>query len=177
MPAPLVAVIARCMSKAPAERFASAMELVGALDTVGATVGATSGHTTSWRVHQIIVIVLYAIASAWSWQIKDWMEMPVTVTIFLTVGAVSTICGVLRGHLVFTEAMNRPNLTAERRRARRPMLALDLLMATLLFIDGVVIAGGRALPAVLTIALAFGIALAAVVLEPATTTAAFGGEA
>jgi len=177
VPAPLVAVIARCMSKAPAERFASAMELVGALDTVGATVGATSGHTTSWRVHQIIVIVLYAIASAWSWQIKDWMEMPVTVTIFLTVGAVSTICGVLRGHLVFTEAMNRPNLTAERRRARRPMLALDLLMATLLFIDGVVIAGGRALPAVLTIALALGIALAAVVLEPATTTAAFGDEA
>jgi len=177
VPAPLVAVIARCMSKAPAERFASAMELVGALDTVGATVGATSGHTTSWRVHQIIIIVLYAIASAWSWQIKDWIEMPVTVTIFLTVGAVSTICGVLRGHLVFTEAMNRPNLTAERRRARRPMLALDLLMAILLFIDGVVIAGGRALPAVLTIALALGIALAAVVLEPATTTAAFGDEA
>ena len=57
------------------------------------------------------------------------------------------------------------------------MLALDLLMAILLFIDGVIIAGGRALPAVLTIALALGIALAAVVLEPATTAAAFGDEA
>ena len=177
IPAPLVGVIARCMRKAPAERFASAMELVGALDTIGAASGLADSHTTSWRVHQIIIIVLYTIASAWSWQIKDWVEMPVTVTIFLAVGAVSTICGVLRGHLVFTEAMNRPNLTAERRRARRPMLALDLLMAILLFIDGAVLAGTRALPAVLTIALALGIALAAVVLEPATTTAAFGDDA
>ena len=177
IPAPLAGVIARCMRKAPAERFASAMELVGALDTIGAAAGLAGSHTTSWRVHQIIIIVLYAIASAWSWQIKDWMEMPVTVTIFLAVGAVSTICGVLRGHLVFTEAMNRPNLTAERRRARRPMLALDLLMAILLFIEGVIMAGTRALPAVLTIALALGIALAAVVLEPATTAAAFGDDA
>ena len=61
VPAPVVAVIARCLRKAPAERFASAAELVGALDTVGATVGApVSPHATWWRVHQIIVIVLYA---------------------------------------------------------------------------------------------------------------------
>ena len=178
VPAPVIAIIARCLRKAPAERFGSAIELVGALDTVGGAAPAAGGsHTTSWRVHQIVIIVLYVIASTWSWQVKDWMETPVTVTIFLTIGALSTICGVLRGHLVFTEAMNRPNLTAERRRITRPTMTLDLLMAILLFVDGAVLAATRALPAVLTIALALGIALAAVVLEPATTAAAFGDDA
>jgi serine/threonine protein kinase len=177
VPAPVVAVIARCLRKAPAERFGSAVELVGALDTVGAAFGVSSPHATWWRVHQIVVIILYIIASTWSWQIKAWIEMPVTVAIFLSMGAASTICGILRGHLVFTELNNRAYLTAERRRARRPTLVLDLLMSILLFVDGVILAGTRALPAVLTIALALGIALAAVVLEPATTTAAFEEEA
>jgi len=175
VPAPLVAVIARCLRKTPAERFGSAMELVGALDILGADVAGTA-HATWWRVHQVVIILLYAVASAWAWRVKAWIEMPLTVTIFITIGAASTICGVLRGHLVFTEMNNRAHLTAERRRARRPMLVLDLLMAILLFGDGVVLAGSRALPAVLTIALALGIALAAVVLEPATTTATFGDD-
>jgi serine/threonine protein kinase len=177
VPTPVAAVIARCLRKVPSERFGSAVELVGALDTVGGVLTESSVQATAWRVHQIVVVMLYVVASAWSWQIKAWIELPVTVTVFLAIGAASTINGVLRGHLVFTELMNRPYLTAERRRARRPTLVLDLLIALLLFVDGVVLAGPRALPAVLTIALALGIALAAVVLEPTTTTAAFGEDA
>ena len=48
------------------------------------------------------------------------METPVTVAIFLALGAVSTIGGVLRGHLVFTELMNRaaPDRRAQADRAR-----------------------------------------------------------
>jgi hypothetical protein len=109
-----------------------------------------------------------------AWQIKDWGETPVTVAIFLALGAVSTIGGVLRGHLVFTELMNRPLLSLERRRMARAIKLLDVLAAVLLFSDGVILAGTRALPAVFTIALALGIALASMVLEPATTWAAFG---
>jgi hypothetical protein len=55
-------------------------------------------------------------------------------------------------------------------------MLLDLIVGGLLFADGVILAGTRALPAVLTIGLALGIALASVVLEPATTSAAFGDE-
>ena len=122
-------VIARCLRKAPAERFGSAAELVGALDTVGDVAAPASPHATWWRVHQIIVVVLYAVGSTVAWQIKDWMETPVTVAIFLALGAVSTIGGVLRGHLVFTELMNRPHLDrgATARVARRCWL-LDLLV-------------------------------------------------
>jgi hypothetical protein len=170
----LAEVINRCLCKTPAQRFGSAAELVGALDTVGQVTSPKSQHATWWRVHQIIVVILYAVGSTVAWQIKDWGETPLTVAIFLALGAVSTIGGVLRGHLVFTELMNRPQLAVERRRTSRARTLLDLLAAVLLFADGVVLAGTRALPAVLTIALALGIALAAIVLEPATTSAAFG---
>ena len=51
--------------------------------------------------------MLYIAAAVLAWQIKDWIETPVTVSIFLALGAVPTIGGVLRGHLVFTDWMNR----------------------------------------------------------------------
>jgi len=177
VPRGAAAVIARCLRKAPSQRFGSAAELVGALETVGDAVPPVSAHASWWRAHQIIVILVYVISCAVAWQIKDWGETPVTVGLFLALCAVSTICGVLRGHLVFTELMNRSHLAVERRRTSRALLLLDLLAAALLLADGIIVAATRALPAVLTIALALGIALASIVLEPATTAAAFGEEA
>ena len=174
VPSRVAEIIGRCLRKAPAERFGSAVELVGALDTAGDAAPPASLHATWWRIHQVIVILLYAIGSTVAWQIKDWRETPVTVAIFLALGAVSTIGGVLRGHLVFTELMNRPHLAIERRRTSRATMLLDLLAAVLLLGDGILLAATRALPAVFTIALALGIALASIVLEPATTSAAFG---
>ena len=177
VPRGAAAVIARSLRKVPSQRFGSAAELVGALETVGDAVPPVSAHASWWRAHQIIVILVYVISCAVAWQIKDWGETPVTVGLFLALCAVSTICGVLRGHLVFTELMNRSHLAVERRRTSRALLLLDLLAAVLLLADGIIVAATRALPAVLTIALALGIALASIVLEPATTAAAFGEEA
>ena len=48
---------------------------------------------------------LYLATAILAWQMKEWVETPITVAIFLALGA--TIGGVLRGHLVFTERMNR----------------------------------------------------------------------
>jgi hypothetical protein len=176
LPAGVADVVARCLRKNPAERFGSAAELVGALDTVVAAVPSRSPHATWWRAHQVIIALLYIVGATMAWQIKEWIETPVTVALFISLGAVATIGGVLRGHLVFTELMNRPRLVDERRRTSRPTMLLDLVAGILLFADGVILAGTRALPAVVTIALALGIALASIVLEPATTSAAFGDE-
>jgi hypothetical protein len=67
-------------------------------------------------------------------------------------------------------------LTRERRRTGGAVRLLDLLTAVLLGSDAALIAGTGALPAVLALALGLGIALASLVLEPATTAAAFGDE-
>jgi hypothetical protein len=53
------------------------------------------------------------------------------------------------------------------------MLLVDLLISAMLLADGVLIGRVRALPGVLTVSLGVGIALAALVLEPATTAARF----
>jgi tRNA A-37 threonylcarbamoyl transferase component Bud32 len=168
-------VIERCIRQAPDERFATAGEIVAALSATGRP-HAGGRSPIVWRTHQLVIILLYFVASVIAWQIKDWLETPVTVSVFVALGAAATIGGVFRGHLVFTERVNRANLTEERHRATRATIVVDLLFATLLLVDGVIVASVSALSAVVTVSLAVGIALAALVLEPATTRAAFGDE-
>jgi predicted Ser/Thr protein kinase len=176
VPGRLADVIARCLQKAPADRFGSAAELLGALDAADVDTPAPAAHAPWWRIHQIAATALYIAAATLSWQIKEWVETPVTVAIFLALGAAATIGGVLRGHLVFTELMNRRRLATERQRTHRATRLVDLLTALLLFADATILAATGALPAVFALALGLGIALASLVLEPATTAAAFGEE-
>jgi predicted Ser/Thr protein kinase len=176
IPSPVAEVIGRCLLKAPAERYSSAAPLVAALDRAVQSGRPAVVQTAWWRVHQIVVVCLYAAAAAFAWQLKDWLETPLTVALFLALGAGATIGGVLRSHLVFTDWMNRPYLAVEWRRTAAARLLVDLLFASLLFVDAVLVSRARALPAVFALSLALGIALAALVLEPATTRAAFGRE-
>jgi serine/threonine protein kinase len=169
-PPRLATVLARCLKEIPAERYASGAEIISALDA-----GDTLERGAAWwRTHQAIVLALYVAAATVAWQIKEWVETSVTVSLFLALSAASTIGGVLRGHLVFTERFNRRRLPSERRRTRRATLLVDLLMGAMLLADSVLIAGRRALPAVVASSLGLGIALAALLLEPATTEAVFG---
>jgi predicted Ser/Thr protein kinase len=171
----LSGIVSRCLRQVPEERFANGGEIAAAIDAVAGLADEGGGtRTVWWRTHQIVIIALYFIASVVGWQIKDWIETPVTVAIFIALGTAATIGGVFRGHLVFTERMNRAHLTAERRRAARATTVVDLIVALLLVVDGVLVVRFRALPSVFTISLAVGIALAALILEPATTRAAFG---
>jgi serine/threonine-protein kinase len=172
----LAEVVGRCLKKSPADRYASASELTAALEAVTALSPGQSRHATWWAIHQVAVSLLYLAAATLAWQIKEWVETPLTVSLFLALGAGCTIGCVLRGHLVFTERINRGHLAAERRRTRRATLLLDLLVAAVLFVDAIIVSHLRALPAVFAISLALGIAVAALVLEPATTLAAFGDE-
>jgi hypothetical protein len=166
-------VIAQCLRQSPDERFASAREIADALDGHRIAAGGRLP-ILWWRIHQLTIIALYIVASSVAWQIKDWIETPVTVALFIALGAAATIGGVFRGHLVFTERMNPSGLASELARASRATTLVDLLFAALMMIDGVIVVRVGALPAVFTVSLAVLIALAALVLEPATTRAALG---
>ncbi|HMF97601.1 MAG TPA: serine/threonine-protein kinase [Vicinamibacterales bacterium] len=175
LPGGLSDVVTRCLRKRPADRFGSASEIVGALHAA-ADATAAGGRTTWWRMHQLVVALLYVASAVFAWQIKEWVETPLTVGAFIVLGGLATVGAVLRGHLVFTDWMNRAHLAIERRRARRPIVVIDFLVAALLIVDAVAIAGVRALPSVFALSAAVGVSLASVVLEPATTRAAFGEE-
>ena len=171
----MAGIVSRCLRKAPADRFASAGDVAAALDLVAGGGLPVARHSDWWRTHQIAVVVLYAIAATLSWQIKEWTKTPAATALFFALGAASTMGAVLRGHLVFIERVNRAGLPAERRRSARATRLVDIFVSVMLFADGILITE-RPLPSVLTLSLALGILLAALVVEPATTRAAFGDE-
>ena len=167
-------IVARCLKKSPAERFQSAIDVCDALERPASAVRYSSGSTTWWRVHQTTSMVLYIVATARAWQIKEWLHSSTSLSAFLLMGIAASLGGIVRGHLIFTDVMNRPNLAAELRRTRRAVVSADLLMAATLAGDALLLASIQPLSAVLTICVAVGIALASVLMEPATTTAVFG---
>jgi serine/threonine protein kinase len=167
-------IIARSLRKPVPERFASASELLQAFDNPATTERDVPLKSTWWRTHQVVAIVLYFIAMAHAWQIKEWLRQPVSVWVFVVMGIAASVGGIVRGHLVFTDVMNRPHLASELRRTGRVRLFTDVLLATLLTIDALLLASQWPLTTVLTIALATGIVLAAVLMEPTTTAALLG---
>jgi predicted Ser/Thr protein kinase len=187
LPPAITAIIERCLRKSPDERYASAAELARALEDAQASAGLRRSTVTAdaagaggapapvrwWRTHQFVVIALYIVASVAAWQIKEWLH-GLTTTMFVIVGIASAVGGVFRGHLVFTERMNRRQLAGERRRADPVTGLMDVVIALALGVDGLMLSGDEPLTAVLLFGLAVGIGLARFVLERATAAAAFG---
>jgi serine/threonine protein kinase len=173
VPAALASVIARCLRKAPAERWPSAVDVALALARPEEMLRRSDRLTAWWRTHQLIVMAVYCGATVIAWQIKERVH-GLADPAFIAIGIAAALNGVLRGHLLFTEWMNRPAMAAERARAEPITLAVDLVMALVLAACGALVMPGRPLAAMLTIALATGIVLARTVLEPATAAAVFG---
>jgi hypothetical protein len=169
LPASIVQVIERSLSASPNDRYASAAEIVEDLDRAGPPARPM---TAWWRTHQAVVIALYFIACGLTWQIKEWQPGPAGA-VFFAVSIIATIAGIFRGHLLFAERVNSSRFAAELQRAVPVLLAADLSLAAALAIDGLLLAGIRPVASVLTVALGVGIALARLLVEPATTSASF----
>jgi len=188
LPPALLAAVDRCLRKNPSERFVSAGALVTALDppasspasmlaAVAAAPSAATGNGLEawWRRHQLVLIGLYLVATIATWQIKEW-QPGIAGALFIAVGIAAVVGGVLRGHLLFTERTQRPALAHERRRVAPATMVIDLTLAAALAGAGLDVASSRAVIAVLVLGLAVGIVLARVLLEPATSRAAFPPE-
>ncbi len=173
LPAAVADVIARCLKKAPSERFQSGAEILDFL-TLHAAARPYRPSMMWWRMHHVAIMGVYVIAADVAWHIKEDFAGPASLWLFIGIGIGAALGGILRGHLLFTEQMNRPRLVHEWRRTRRAGRLVDLLIAAGLFGDALRPVSTRPLWAMLTMALAVGIALAAVLMEPATTAAAFG---
>ncbi len=173
IPASLARVIDRCLRKLPADRFPSATGIVEALGVDGARTGTISagGASTWWHVHQVAVLAVYVVATVVSWWIKESIAGSVLLSAFVSVGACASVAGIVRAHLLFTSFVNRPRLRSESLRTRSVLTTVDLFMAASLAVDGFTIASVRPLWGVLTLGLAAGVALATLLIEPATASA------
>jgi predicted Ser/Thr protein kinase len=175
-PGAVTGVIEHCLLKSPADRFESGGGIRDALERGMERAAHRWRPRWWWRTHQMAIMALYVAAAAVGWGVKEQLGLPVPLWLFVALGVGAAVGGFVRGHLVFTEIVNTERLADECRRTRHLTTAVDLLMAALLFGDGLVLVlvPRRPLAAVLVMALALGIALAAALMEPATAAAAFG---
>ena len=196
-PAGLDRIVDRCLQKQPADRYASTQEVVAALEALlgdgsvrrdetarrrqsgAARADARSALTprgviTWWRTHQVAAMVLYIVVTTWSWRLGEWYRTTIPPWIFVGIGAGSMLAGVMRGHLLFTERFNGKRMLVERQRTSRPLTAIDLLISALLFADGIFTTAIKPTFSLLTMSLALAIGLSRLLIEPATSAAAFG---
>lgn len=175
LPSALAAVIDRCLRKPPSDRFESAIAAAEALRTAASLSPASSSFVTVWRVHQVATMMLYTAMTTVAWWIKElFTPNAVPLALFVALGIGSTAAGVMRAHLIFTSAMNAAHLSNELRRLRPILVTLDVLIAAGGGAAGLGLATARPLAGMLTTGLAIGLALATLIMEPATTTTAFG---
>lgn len=187
LPAQLARAIDRCLLKPPASRFASGKELLEAIalpaavdpvvrpDLSAVSAVAAVPRTESrlwWRMHNLVMIGLYFTAVSTAWLVKEWHH-GVTSGVFIALGLAAAVVGVLRAHLVFAEQAHGIGLDRERRRVSPVTLSVDLLIAFAMGLEGLFVSSTREVAGVLMLGLAVGIALARLVMEPATTRAAF----
>jgi serine/threonine protein kinase len=181
LPAWFVSAVERCLRKSPDERFQTAGDLAALLDSAESlprprtAAAATPEQATSmawWCRHQSVIVLLYLVAAVLAWQVKEWRP-GIANAIFIGVGIAAAVGGVLRGHLLFTARTHRAWLDRERRRLAPLTFGIDLGLAGALALDGLILSPTRAVMGVLVLGVAVGIGLARVLLEPATTRAAF----
>jgi serine/threonine-protein kinase len=172
IPARLADAIDRSLAKRPGDRFQHAGEFRAALNGADGGMPRRRDVTRWWRRHQIVATVLYLLASVAAWQVKEWVP-GVARVLFPCVGILAVIGAVFRGHLVFAEQNNHVTFAAERARAKPVTAVTDVLIALALVADGLIANGGHEVWSLLIMGLGVGIALARLVVEPATTRGAF----
>jgi hypothetical protein len=123
-------------------------------------------------------MALYVAVTWAAWWIKELFKPnALLLSVFVAVGVSAVAAGVMRGHLLFTARLNTAHLASERRRLRPALAGLDLLMAAGCALAGLTFAAVKPLSGVLIVGLAVGLALATMMMEPATTRAAFHHQA
>jgi serine/threonine-protein kinase len=176
LPPAVVATIERCLQRNPDERFGSAAGVMRALAEDDDRRPASPA-VSWWRIHQVAVIVLYFVACVMLWLVREWARLDGTgglaTAVFVATGIVATIAGVFRGHLMFTERVNRPALPAEQARSAPVTLGADLVVMLALVTQGGMLASSHPIAGLCIMAFGTGIGLARLILEPTTTAAAF----
>ena len=174
LPEQLVDVVNRCLRASASERYRSAANVLRALASPRPPPSPETPATVWWRTHQAIVIGLYATACVLLWYLQA-LRPGITTAIFVAAGVLATIGAIFRGHLMFTERVNRRALANARGRSSPVTLAVDVGVALGLIAAGLMLTAGYPILGVCATALGTGLGLTRLVLEPSTTSAAYPG--
>ena len=176
-------IVATCLSKDPAGRYRSTLELVATLERLEPEmidrrnrVQRASVRTPRWwwEFHQAAISMLYVVMMYPVWRVRVWLAAPWGTLFVLAILACAATSTTLRLHVWFTSRSYPSELSAERRRVRLWTRLCDAGLALLLLAATFRLGVDHQAIAVLFVTVAIGTALAAFVIEPTTARAAFG---
>jgi hypothetical protein len=170
------AVVRRCLRTRADERFSDGAAVLAALNAVerGGDAAAASGSALWWwEFHQIAISVFHSAVLVALWLLRGLFPAPWGNVLFYAGLAAETIAVTMRLHLWFSSRLERDLLRWQRRRVSRPVAALDLLFGSILLAFALRSAHLDQPHAPLLVAGALVSLLSLLVIEPATTRAAF----
>jgi hypothetical protein len=181
-------IVTTALAKTPDARYQSAADMAAALESVvegtapartpppdQATSEATraTGARWWWQFHQAATTAAYLLLLIAVWHTRgNWTNPDLAMSLFLAGVVAVVVAGALRLHLWFASLNYEEEWAEQHRRTRLWIRLADLLFSIVLLASGVAAIGAEA-PAVLLVAAAASVAVSSVVVEPATTRAAF----
>jgi hypothetical protein len=178
LPVPaLDAIIRRCLRVSPAERYASADELLADLRKLAAPSGSALRAASAeiaptgvwwWQFHQGIMTIVDASTPVLAWLARPAPGQPLRTQLFLAVLALATAAVTLRLNLLFTARVHPAMLPAHRSRLFRWIAGAEGGIAVLLLGSAAMIAEARPVLAAVLVSLAIVMIASLAVIEPAT---------
>jgi serine/threonine-protein kinase len=189
-PPALDAIVARCMKKSPAERYSSAGEVAAELESLARAMAEHSlpaepgrdapraGRSARilWRIHQVVLVALLAVLAISAWWLAAWVGQPIRYALFAAVLALAVADGTMRVHLLFVESQTPAAVLRQLGRTRVWLMRLELVIAFIVTLAASRVVGEHQAAGTFLLAVSVGMAVAAWVIEPATTEAAFPDE-
>jgi predicted Ser/Thr protein kinase len=170
----LAHVVERCLQPSPTRRFASATELLRALEHAGE--GGPTRRAASrwwWEFHQAVAALTYWLMVIPAWNARGLIGGAAGRAVFLVTLAAVIVAANLRLHLWFTSRFYPGELKWLRARVSRWIKGADWVFALSLVIGALLLGDEESPLAILLLAFGIGAAVAFLVIEPATTRAAF----
>ena len=186
-PPALDAIVAKCLKKEPAERYGSAADVAGELDALAREMAsdtaapvprqdaprAERSSRVIWRTHQVVLVALLSVLAIGSWWLAAWVGQPLRYTLFAAILALTVADGTMRVHLLFVESQTPAAILRQLARTRVWLMRLDLVIALIVTLAASRVVGDHQAAGTALLATSVGMAVAAWVIEPATTEAAF----
>jgi hypothetical protein len=186
-PPALDAIVAKCLKKNPADRYASAADVASRLESLAREIAggravpvplqdapqAERSALVLWRIHQVVLVALLSVLAIGSWWLAAWVGQPLRYTLFVAVLGLTVADGTMRVHLLFVERQTPAVIVRQLARTRAWLTRLDLLVAFIVTLAASRVVAEHQAAGTIMLAVAVGMAVAAWVIEPATTEAAF----
>ncbi|MGH9330110.1 MAG: serine/threonine-protein kinase [Vicinamibacterales bacterium] len=182
-PGPLTAhldfIIRKCLALNPADRFQNGAAIVAALEMERAGAGPSAAAAPRsalwwWQFHQLAIAALHASLLAGVWFARGWLDRPWRSLAFYGAIVAATSDVTMRLNLWFASRVQPGALASQRARLARAILAADAAYALVLCALAAAGAGAHDELAALLVGGAIVSLLSVLLIEPATSRAAFG---